>query len=466
MKQKFCFPGRLWPFRKQHHHLSETSPPTRVNREYKYIIGLLLLWLIVMLFSVLRCKAQSGPIKVGDKLPDIEFTGVLNYKSKTLKLSDFKDKIVVLDFWATWCTSCLAKFPEERQLQQQLRDTLQIILVNPRNTRDTHAKVAKFFSDRHHQYYFPSIDEDTILSKFFPAAAVPHYVWIRNNVVVAIPEPEELTASKIRAVFRNSPVQLASGHKEQPDYKNSLVRNPSGWNSGILYYSFIGAYRQDLYPSFDMQTDSAGNVSRIDAVNLSLIDLIEVCAPMNSLTGQRILKVVGDPAAVSPDSTSLSWRRKHCYIYESAFSPRSAASARALMLGEIERFFQLQVDTTTRDTTCFVITPGDTSKIVHGKKGVHGETNIFDHLNAPVFFRNESITAIASMLEQQSGIPFVNSTGFRARICLYLPADLNDFKLVSASFKKQGFHIARLKRKITFLLIKDKSGSDNRTIQN
>jgi hypothetical protein len=187
---------------------------------------------------------------------------------------------------------------------------------------------------------------------------------------------------------------------------------------------------------------------------------------MSDLSRQRILKQVSDPEAFSTDSTSLRWRQKNCFIYESTFSPRSAAAARALMKEDIERFFQLQVDTIGKDTTCFVIRLGDTSKIIHGKKGVHGDTNILDHLNTPVFFRNESLSAIAAMLEQQYGIPVINETGFKGRLVLDLPADFHDFDAVSADFRKQGFSILRTKRKINFLLIKDQISFNHQTIHN
>jgi thiol-disulfide isomerase/thioredoxin len=465
MKLKIRFPDMLLHFRKQNNALNETTPNIREKAENRYIIGLLILWLIVFLFSILRCKAQDPPLKVGDKLSDLTFSNVLNYKSSTLKLSDFKDKVVVLDFWATWCTSCLAKFPEERRLQQQLPENLQIILVNPKSTRNTHEQVSKFFQERNHQYDFPSIDEDTILSKLFPAQAVPHYAWIKNNVVVAIPQPEELTASNIRAVFENKVVRLSSIQKSRPDFRSAFVENTANGN-GVLYYSFIGAYRKDLYPSSDMQTDAEGNVSRIDAVNLSLIDLIGFCATVNNLTDRRILKQVSNREGFLTQNTSPDWRKKYCFIYESTFTPRSGEAARSIMRKDIERYFQLQIDTVTRDTSCFVITAGDTSRIIHGKKGVHGETNILDHLDGPIFFHNESMTAISTTLEQQYGIPFINETGYKKKVNLDLPADLNNFDQVASLFSKQGFHIERLKRKVTFLLIKDQPLSTSSSIHN
>ena len=42
-----------------------------------------------------------------------------NLSSQTVRLSDFKGKVVLLDFWATWCAPCRLEIPDLIQLQKQ-----------------------------------------------------------------------------------------------------------------------------------------------------------------------------------------------------------------------------------------------------------------------------------------------------------------------------------------------------------
>ena len=56
----------------------------------------------------------------GKPAPELSVKDWLN--SKPLKLADLKGKIVVLDFWATWCGPCLAAVPHTNELQRKYAD--------------------------------------------------------------------------------------------------------------------------------------------------------------------------------------------------------------------------------------------------------------------------------------------------------------------------------------------------------
>jgi len=63
--------------------------------------GGLIILLGLILFSML--KSDHGPVKVGSEVPDFMLT---TFDGEQIRLSDQKGKIVLLNFWASWCKPC------------------------------------------------------------------------------------------------------------------------------------------------------------------------------------------------------------------------------------------------------------------------------------------------------------------------------------------------------------------------
>ena len=77
-------------------------------------------------------------------LPDLE---ILNADDKPMKLSDFKGRVVLLNFWATWCAPCVKEMPSLDRLQAEF--TKDRFLIVPLSIDGpTKPKVAPFYRDQ------------------------------------------------------------------------------------------------------------------------------------------------------------------------------------------------------------------------------------------------------------------------------------------------------------------------------
>jgi thiol-disulfide isomerase/thioredoxin len=92
--------------------------------------------------------AAMRPVRAGDfALPSLD--------GHSVRLSDFRGKVVVLNFWTTWCTACIRETPELVQLQKQSANNLAIVGISldnasddeqsdkPPSPREIHDKVAR-----------------------------------------------------------------------------------------------------------------------------------------------------------------------------------------------------------------------------------------------------------------------------------------------------------------------------------
>ena len=85
-----------------------------------------------------KLAAQPKP------LPDLE---IQNADDKPMKLSDFKGKVVLLNFWATWCTPCVKEMPSLDRLQAAFPKD-KFVIVPLSIDGPTKPKVAPFYKDQ------------------------------------------------------------------------------------------------------------------------------------------------------------------------------------------------------------------------------------------------------------------------------------------------------------------------------
>ena len=113
--------------------------------------------------------AKEGLIK-GDVAPDFELTTL---DGQTIKLSDYKGKKVVLNFWASWCHPCRAEMPHMQNYYEDFAEdeNVEILAVNLTHG-DTVSKVEDFVEDFGLTFPIP-MDEDGSVGKTFEVITIP-----------------------------------------------------------------------------------------------------------------------------------------------------------------------------------------------------------------------------------------------------------------------------------------------------
>lgn len=114
--------------------------------------------------------------------PAPPLTGGQWLNSEPLKLEDLKGKIVVLDFWATWCGPCIAAIPKANELAAKYDDVVVIGVCHPRGME----KMAET-AEKHGIKYPIVTDPEGLTINAYQVDSFPDYYVIdkQGNLVLA-----------------------------------------------------------------------------------------------------------------------------------------------------------------------------------------------------------------------------------------------------------------------------------------
>ncbi|WP_410220964.1 redoxin family protein [Pedobacter sp.] len=167
------------------------------------LLGVLALLCLNFLAMAQASPSEIKPLKVGDKLPEAfwqqEHTVYANGKTTKQTLAAYKGKLLILDFWATWCGSCIKKFSLLDSLQQN-HSEVKVMLVNTLSTKDTLEKVRVTMTE--YGRNLQTVVSDAFITKLFPQAQLPLCVWIEQGQVRAITGGEFLTRENVSSAVQ------------------------------------------------------------------------------------------------------------------------------------------------------------------------------------------------------------------------------------------------------------------------
>ena len=117
------------------------------------------------------------PLSVGDAAPD--FTAVLTDGTE-FTLSEQQGKVVLLNFWATWCGPCVREMPAFEKLYGEYGEDVAILAVNCMESVD----IVKAFQEEN-EYTFPiACDEEGDIIMKYPSQGIPYTLVIDGEGVI------------------------------------------------------------------------------------------------------------------------------------------------------------------------------------------------------------------------------------------------------------------------------------------
>jgi len=156
----------------------------------KALIGILLAGTAgVLIFLFVHLSDDSSKISIGSKdaaactkgddcLPQVSY---VDTTGKAYTLESLKGKVVVINFWATWCGPCKKEIPDLSKLYKKYKDQGVVMLGVLANDNPTDTDLLNFQSDFDMEFPVVRQSSDILVSYNYPQALPTTFVFDRRG---------------------------------------------------------------------------------------------------------------------------------------------------------------------------------------------------------------------------------------------------------------------------------------------
>lgn len=411
------------------------------------------------LFLTTHTNAQNQvsykPVQIGQKIPEVDLTNIHNYKTSKLNLADFEARLIIIDFWATWCTACIASFPKMEQLQNQYKDQVQFLKVTNQKEAEALPFLEKLYKEK--PSIIPGITDDKQLHQLFPHQYLPHYVWIdESGTLIATTSAEQVSSENIDKVLsHNKPsLQLKVDLKQG---KSLFLKDDLLKGNQLKQYSLFFKGRYDGLSSGFSTQKTGDRQTGLSLTNLPLISLYDhVISALYRQQGElytrskRIIQV--------KDSSKLMYNKdlpsSEYYTYECNAPDLQGTSLYQYILEDLNRYTDYTGTIEKRKVKCLVLKKTGKADQLKTTGGV-AQNTLFKRpdgklINGP--FRYLLIRLIDLPIIK---LPLIDETGYTGKIDITL-SQKPDLSLLQKELKAYGLELAEKERTINVFVLKDK----------
>ncbi|GGH01483.1 hypothetical protein GCM10007415_42010 [Parapedobacter pyrenivorans] len=468
----------------------------RVGERYalsKIYSSLLAVATIMCLYAVKQVSAQEAepastavanvkPLQIRETIPEYLWhlpLQVVNHPrvggKDTITLNEYRDKLIILDFWATWCKPCISSLYKLDTLQKQFTDQIAVIPT----TYEAREKAGAFIANK--GWSLPSAVGDIILKKYFPHQSIPHQVWIKSGRVEAIVGPEYARADVIDKILQGQQVDFSQKSEVAFDAANPLFLNGNGGDgSNMLYQSVISGRLQARVAGAARQSPNAIIAYNQSVENLYCIAFQSRRLPYLTPSAiERYIKYEIDDSLKYRVSSQMRptddteararWAMANVYCYNLVLPKgNNEIDVDERMVSDLNHFFESHLNLTVtyekRKVKVLALVKTEDYKSITTRGG---ESYDYADAKQPILkLQNKSLYTLIDYLNvalqhnlkrnpEIYRLPLVDESGIDGNVDLSLEADLGDLESIRKALRKHGLNLVEKFATINMIVFKN-----------
>lgn len=388
----------------------------------------------------------SKRLAIGDAVPDIVLSKIINHKSNSIKFSSLRGKVVVLDFWATWCSPCVKGMPKLDTLQRRFGNKLVVLPV----TNEKEQLIRHFFKIRKNLALPCVIDSTDKLRDYFPYRSIPHLVLInQQGKIVAITTSAQINEKVIGDVLDGRTIALVE-KKDDINYNPYkplfLDGNAAGLEDKIVFRSLMTKHLPGLSSQFfdTYVNDQPVGFSNVNS-HLSQMFMLGSGWMYNLVYSRAFYEFDGvlsplNDSIIKEEKRTDEWYNRNIFSYDIIAPHLTLPEQLSVMLGEVKKTYAMlgyEALLTKRKVPCLILKVKDSSLVMtKGGQMVNGHNVDTDTLT----ISNTPLKDLATMMESYCNVPVLDETKLNRNFDLaYKVSDLKDAGPGSGEANQQYF---------------------------
>jgi thiol-disulfide isomerase/thioredoxin len=389
---------------------------------------------ILVIIGLTLYLYAAAQVKIGEAIPDINFKTVLNAPVKNINLSKLKGKVVLIEFWATWCGSCLVAMPHLKQLQQKYHDKLKVIAVND----ETIKRTSQYLAIKPSNLWF-AVDTERNIAKLFPHQLIPHTVLISaDGKLIANTSPELITEKVIDSIWNRQEVHLAEKKDNPLDYNELIKKYFFAADTVTNRFSMLPEIKGAPGVSTTWLNDSTFNGRRLTCINLDLKTLYRLAN--NDFPYSRMIDRTGESKNAPSYCLDLIVAHKKMLL--------------PALQKELSTRFDLQAEIEPQTKEVYVLKVTDPEKVkkipvnTSGKRIYYGRHGEIDQ-------QDMTMNDFAGYLENYGvgRLPVVNETNVSGKFDIKFSFQPENPASLTTILNDMGLSLEKQERKIDMLIL-------------
>lgn len=393
--------------------------------------------------------AQLKPVAIGQRLPSVQLTNLFNTELKSINLNEYRGKIILIDFWTTYCHGCIAGLEQLDALQKKYKDQIFILPVSPQKKE----VVAKFWRSNHitKKSRLLTLTDDKILHELFPHSGTPAEFWIDadGNFLgpTSIEYVNEIEINKL--LQKKSLDWVHKGLVTPYDFSKPMLVGSKKNDTSAFFYSTFSGFKPDKKAAFNIMVDSINKSVRITFVNYNIQALYNATLTEGLARFQKLWRLdINDSTRLKYNKSfgyRSKWDVKNSFCYELSWplnEPYNLENIYAKMRSDFDQYFGFKSYIASKNSS-YVLLTGRPSGLY---PKVENSVPLSDMLN---------------IWNQSAGLPIIKNEASQTNQVFvdFAVADIKDVEMLKSALLRLGYQISLVQGELPYFNLEDTRAS-------